>query len=173
LASRAVRAKDTNDLEETAMTSKGSFFGISMGAFLFAGLLVEPHLVHAAAFAQYNGPSPAGLAALGALLVVGLFFGLALYIYMSLALQTIAKKTNTPNGWLAWIPIANLVLMAIIAKRPVWWFLLCLIPVVGIVFVVIIWMGIAEARKKPNWWGILLIVPIANLIVPGYLAWAD
>jgi hypothetical protein len=34
-------------------------------------------------------------------------------------------------------------------------------------------MGVAEARNKPNWWGILMIVPVVNLIVPGYLAWAD
>jgi hypothetical protein len=44
---------------------------------------------------------------------------------------------------------------------------------VNIVFIIIVWMGIAEARNKPNWWGILLIVPVANIIVPGYLAWSD
>jgi hypothetical protein len=38
---------------------------------------------------------------------------------------------------------------------------------------VLLWMAIAEARKKPNWWGILTIVPVVQLIVPGYLAWAD
>ena len=45
-------------------------------------------------------------------------FGLAAYLYMSLALQTIATKTNTANTWLAWIPIANLFLMLGIAKKP-------------------------------------------------------
>jgi len=30
-----------------------------------------------------------------------------------------------------------------------------------------------EARGKPSWWGILMIVPCVNLIVPGYLAFAD
>ena len=95
------------------------------------------------------------------------------YIYMSLALMTIATKTNTPNGWLAWIPIANLFLMLTIAGKPAWWLLLCLIPLVNIVILIIVWMAIAEARHKPNWWGILIIVPVINLIVPGYLAWAD
>ena len=95
------------------------------------------------------------------------------YVYGALAVQTIAKKTNTENGWMAWVPIANLFLMANIAKKPVWWGVLCLVPFVGIVFIILIWMGIAEAVKKPNWWGILLIVPVVNLIVPGYLAWAD
>lgn len=102
-----------------------------------------------------------------------LIFALAMYVYVALALQTIAQKTNTENGWWAWIPIINIVLMLNIAKKPVWWIILCLIPIVNIVIIVIVWMAIAEARGKPSWWGILFIVPAVQLIVPGYLAWAD
>ena len=98
---------------------------------------------------------------------------LAMYVYMALALQTIATKTNTENPWIAWIPIINLVLLLNIAKKPIWWFILLLIPVVGIVVGIIIWIGVAEARGKPSWWGILLIVPLVGIIVPGYLAWSD
>jgi len=102
-----------------------------------------------------------------------LLFALAGYVYMSLALQTIATKTNTANAWLAWIPIANLFLMLSIGKKPTWWFLLFLVPLVNIVMVIMVWMAVAEARGKPNWWGILTIVPVANLVVPGVLAWSD
>ena len=102
-----------------------------------------------------------------------LVFIAVLYIYVSLALMTIATKTNTENAWLAWIPIANVFLMLSIAKKPMWWFVLCLIPLVNIVIFIIVWMAIAEARNKPGWWGILMIVPLVGLIVPGYLAWAD
>jgi len=90
-----------------------------------------------------------------------------------LALQTIAAKTNTANAWLAWIPIANLILMLTVAKKPLWWLLLLLIPIVGLVVGIMVWMAIAEARGKPNWWGILMLVPVANFVVPGYLAWSD
>ena len=102
-----------------------------------------------------------------------LFFLVVIYGYVALALMTIATKTNTPNGWLAWIPIVNVFLMLNIAQKPAWWFILCLIPLVNIVIIIIVWMAIAEARHKPNWWGILMIVPLVNLIVPGYLAWSD
>jgi Family of unknown function (DUF5684) len=88
-------------------------------------------------------------------------------------LQTIADKTKTENSWLAWIPIANLVLMLNIAKKPMWWIILFLVPFVNIVIAIMVWMAVAEARGKPSWWGILTIVPIANLIVPGVLAWSD
>jgi hypothetical protein len=113
------------------------------------------------------------VAALGAMMVVFLLFFAVFYVYIALALQTIAKKTNTENAWLAWIPIVNIILMLNIAKKPLWWFILLLIPLVNIVIAIIVWMAIAEARGKPNWWGILMIVPVVNLIVPGYLAWAD
>jgi hypothetical protein len=96
-----------------------------------------------------------------------------LYAYIAFSLQTIATKTNTENGWLAWIPIANVYLMCKIAGKPGWWLLLFLIPLVNIVIPIIIWMGIAEARNKASWLGILVIVPIANLILPGYLAFSE
>ena len=95
------------------------------------------------------------------------------YVYVALALQTIAQKTNTANGWLAWIPIANIILMLEIAKKPIWWIILFFIPLVNLIMSIIVWMGIAEARRKPSWWGILFIIPVVNLIVPGYLAWSD
>lgn len=137
---------------------------------LLAALLLLPAT---ALLAQSEGPGPAVALAGGATMVVFCIFVVAAYVYTSLALQTIANKTNTQNAWLAWIPIANVFLMIQIAKKPIWWIILCLIPLVNIIILIVIWMGIAEARGKPSWWGILMIVPIANLIVPGYLAWAD
>lgn len=125
------------------------------------------------AFAQEEGGGAAGVAALGAIMMVFLLIAAAMYVYVSLALMTIAKKTNTENPWLAWIPIINIILMLNIAKKPLWWFILFLIPLVNIVIAIIVWMAIAEARHKPNWWGILMIVPFVNFIVPGYLAWSD
>lgn len=120
-----------------------------------------------------DAPTGAQAAVMGVMVLFMLAFAAAAYIYMGLALQTIAKKTNTENPWLAWIPIANVILMLNIAKKPLWWIVLMLIPLVNFVIVIIVWMAIAEARNKPNWWGILFIVPGVNLIVPGYLAWSD
>jgi hypothetical protein len=61
------------------------------------------------------------------------------------------------------------------AKRPIWWAILALIPIVNICWIVmgvIVWMDISKARGKEAWLGVLMIVPIANLVVPGYLAWS-
>lgn len=103
---------------------------------------------------------------------------LALYIYTSIALMTIAKKTRTENAWLAWIPIANFYLVTQIAGVSGFWTLALLaifIPIVGSLFVagVGIWMfwRIAEKRRFPGWLSLLLLIPVVNLVVLGILAW--
>ena len=100
-------------------------------------------------------------------------FLIGFYIYFALALQVTAAKTNTPNGWFAWIPILNIFLMLAAAGKPGWWFLLLIVPIVNIVIAVIIWMAIAEKRNKPSWYGILILLPFVNFIVPGIIAWPD
>jgi hypothetical protein len=137
--------------------------GVGLGAVLVSA---------SAAWGQSSNQSiPPAMA--GSILTIVLVCGLATYVYMALALQTIAVKTNTANPWLAWVPIANAILMLQIAKKPLWWIILFAIPVVNIVIVIMVWMGVAEARQKPNWWGILAIVPLVNMVVPGYLAWSE
>jgi hypothetical protein len=123
------------------------------------------------AAAQQDARIPTAM--LGGFMFIFFIFFLVFYVYLALALQTIAQKTDTENAWLAWIPIAQIVLMLNIAKKPIWWIILFLIPLVSLVMAIIVWMGIAEERGKPNWWGILLIVPGVGLIVPGYLAWSE
>ena len=150
---------------------RARFSSLSLRALCMALLAVL--LSGGAALAQESESSGPFAALTGMVLILCLGFVVAAYVYISLALQTIADKTNTANSWLAWIPIANVFLMLSVAKKPMWWFILFLIPLVSLVMLVLVWMPIAEARGKPNWWGILMIVPLANIVVPGYLAWAD
>jgi len=146
--------------------------------FSLIGLIAVPLLLlfsATALLAQDSSSSDGTMPALfaGGMLLFVLVIGAAFYVYFALALSTIGTKTHTENPWLAWIPIANIVLMLNVAKKPIWWIVLFFIPIVSLVMAIIVWMAVAEARGKPNWWGILLIVPVVGLIVPGYLAWAD
>lgn len=120
-----------------------------------------------------QGKDQIPVAFLGGFLVIFLICIVVFYVFMALAVQTIANKTHTENAWLAWIPIANIFLLLNIAKKPLWWFLLILIPIANIVVAILVWMAVAEARNKPNWWGILMILPLVNLVALGYLAWSD
>lgn len=106
-------------------------------------------------------------------IVPTLLIGLAVYVYYAVSLMTIAGKTETENGWMAWVPILNILLMCRVAGRPGWWLLLMLVPFVNIVVTIVLWMGIAEARGFASWWGVMMIVPFVSIIVPGYLAFAE
>jgi hypothetical protein len=152
---------------ETPMKAKARILSRLGWLLTLAAILVPAR----PALAQTDNRVPAAF--MGAFLFIFCIILVVAYVYHALALQTIATKTNTENAWFAWIPILNIILMLNIARKPIWWIILFLIPLVNIVFIIIVWMGIAEARNKPNWWGILLIVPVANIIVPGYLAWSD
>ncbi len=105
-------------------------------------------------------------------LPIAIALWIAGYVYLALALSTLARKTNTARAWWAWIPILNVVLVLRIARKPVWWIVLLLIPVVNIVLAALIWKSVAKVRQKSGWWGAVAIVPVVNLIVPGYLAWS-
>lgn len=144
----------------------------SSSAVKWAAILAVTLLSVSAAFAQ-DYRSPAAPAMAGGTFIFFLLVVAAGYVYTALAVQTIAAKTNTENPWLAWIPIANIILLLNIAKKPIWWIVLFLIPLVNIIIIIMVWMSVAEARGKPSWVGVLLIVPFVGAIVPGYLAWAD
>jgi len=106
-------------------------------------------------------------------MIIALVIGLAFYVYMAYSLMVIAKKTNTPNEWMAWIPILNYWLMVQIARQQILWFILFLIPCTSPIALIFVWMKIAEARGKPSWWGFMWLVPIMNIITPGYIAFSD
>lgn len=109
---------------------------------------------------------------------VSMAAGLLAYLYAAFALMAMARKTGTPNGWLGFIPIANVYLMTQIAKLP-WWWTLCvaaaLVPVIGglvmLAAMIYIWWRIAERLGRPGWWSLLLLVPIVNLVIIGVMAW--
>ncbi len=109
---------------------------------------------------------------------------LVTYVYFAITLQMVAKKTQTSNSWLAWVPIGNIVLMCMVARRPLWWVpLIIILPVtiIGIIpafiMMVLIFMGIADARDKPKWLAALICVPFINGIGAffywGYLAFSS
>jgi len=109
---------------------------------------------------------------MGATIIIFYIIG---YVYLSLCLHLIVSKTNTSPAWLAWIPIANVVLLLMVADKPIWWIILLFIPLVNIVWIVLgilAWMGVAEKRGKPSWIGILMILPFVNFIILGYLAFS-
>lgn len=102
-----------------------------------------------------------------------ILISIALYFYVTFSLFTIARKTHCETAVLAFVPLLQVIPLVQAANKSLLWILLLLIPLVNIVAIVLIWMGIAEARGKPGLIGLLMLVPVLNLGVIGYLAYAD
>lgn len=128
------------------------------------------------------------------ILVVSLAIMLIFYVYYALCLQFIAKKTNTLNAWMAWVPILNLFLILNIAQIKyrvviipfVTFFVLIAAssfafaggPLVGLIFAgaillnsiyflfltAYIWYKVAVARKKSS--GLAIVLTILMFISP-------
>jgi hypothetical protein len=64
-----------------------------------------------------------------------IIFLIIFYVYYSLVLQTISKKLNYSKPWLAWIPLANLFLYPILAKRSWLYGFVYIIPFAFIPFI--------------------------------------
>jgi len=124
--------------------------------------------------------------AMAALLAFGgaIFFVLLIvYVYCSICLQIIAKKTDQRPAWMAWVPIANLFLMCKIGKMDYKWLLLLLVsfvpligpffgPICALFWTAFVWYKIALARGKEGWMGAITIIPVVGFFTMGYLAFS-
>jgi hypothetical protein len=101
------------------------------------------------------------------------FFGvvaLACYVFFGILLTILANKTNTPNAWMAWVPVLSAILLCRIGRRSPWLILLLIVPLVNIAVLIFIFMGVCEARGKPPIAGLLMLVPVVNFFVLIWLA---
>jgi len=124
-----------------------------------------------------------GAALFAEMAILGAIIAIAVYVYLAFTWMTIAKKLGYDKGWLAWIPIVQLVLLPILAKKHWAWVFILLIPIVNIIFTIIWVWNIYEQRKYPGWLSLIYIVMaipfiewlgwIGYLIIQGLVAWSD
>ena len=62
-------------------------------------------------------------------------------------------KAGKP-GWAAMIPIYNIIVILQIAGKPLWWIILCLIPLVNIIIGILVSIAVAEKFGKGTGFGV-------------------
>ncbi len=72
---------------------------------------------------------------------------IALCVFGLIGLALTYSKAGKPS-WGAFIPIYNVVLLLRIARRPLWWIILLMIPLVNVVVFIVISIDIAKAFGK-------------------------
>jgi len=86
---------------------------------------------------------------------------LAILVFMIAAGWKLYEKAGQP-GWAAIVPIYNIVILMKIIKKPTWWVLLFLIPIVGFVISIIVALEMAKVFGKSSGFavGLILLSPI-------------
>ncbi len=97
---------------------------------------------------------------------------LAAYLYFTFAQFKIAQKLRYENAWFAFIPLLNTIQLIQMAQKPLWWFLLCLIPFINIVCFAILWINVAKYVGHAPILGFLTIIPVVNFITIGVLGFS-
>jgi hypothetical protein len=92
-------------------------------------------------------------------MVGGILGGLAgslLGLVVLVAMWKVYTKAGKP-GWAVLIPIYNFIVLLEIVGRPVWWFILLLIPLVNVVVVIMIAFDLARSFGKGSGFGLGLV----------------
>lgn len=87
------------------------------------------------------------------------------YILCAWLQWRIAKKTGPEeNAWWAYVPIMNTFLLIKMAARPMWWFLLLLVPLVNVVTFAMLWISVSQRAGQAGYWGFFAILPGINIV---------
>ena len=84
------------------------------------------------------------VAAAGAATAFGLVVGLVGYVVGGLGLMGVFTKAGKP-GWAAFVPIYNLIVLLEVVGRPLWWFVLFLIPGVNVIAMIIVMHDLSKS----------------------------
>jgi len=102
-----------------------------------------------------------------------LYIYIALYFYFAFMQSKIAARIGHEYPFWAYIPILNFIQQIQLARKDVFWFILCLIPIINIIAFIFIWMDIARQCGKSPLWGLMATAPLLNIFAFGYLAYSD
>jgi len=78
--------------------------------------------------------------------IIGIIY-LAVVVLMIVSVWKIFSKAGQP-GWASIIPIYNIIVLLQIVKRPIWWIILMIIPLVNLIVAIIVTIDLAKAFGK-------------------------
>jgi hypothetical protein len=93
---------------------------------------------------------------------------LILVLLIIIGMWKVFEKAGKP-GWAAIIPIYNIIVLLEITGKPIWWFILMLIPLVNLIVFIIVLVELARRFGKGVGFAIgLLILPFVFYPVLGF-----
>jgi hypothetical protein len=101
---------------------------------------------------------------------MGFIFTLFYLVFLAVGVAALVgmwkafEKAGQP-GWAGIVPIYNIYVLTLMAKKPVLWVVLCIIPCVQIYFLILLLMEIAKLFGKEPIFGLLMFVGVGWLIL--------
>lgn len=93
---------------------------------------------------------------------------LAIFIVVIAGMWKMYVKAGQP-GWAVLVPIYNIIVLIQIAKKPVWWIVLFLIPIVSLIAMILVSIEIAKNFGKPTSFAIgLILLPFVFYPILGF-----
>lgn len=102
-------------------------------------------------------------------MLIGIIY-LAIIVLLIVANWKIYEKAGKP-GWASIIPIYNIIVLLEIVKKPLWWIVLLLIPVVNIVIAIILINALAKSFGKSTGFAVGMI--LLSFVFYPMLAFSD
>jgi len=111
-------------------------------------------------YGDYPGAAGMATGVIAIYLIVGLL--------MIISLWKIYTKAGKP-GWAAIIPIYNIIVLLEIVDKPLWWFLLMLIPLVNIIISIIVSLELAKKFGQSVGFAVgMILLPIIFYPILGF-----
>jgi hypothetical protein len=85
--------------------------------------------------------------------IISMLLMLAVLIAIIAGVWKVFVKAGQP-GWASLIPIYNVVVVLQIVGRPLWWLVLLIIPIVGMVVAIIVSIDMAKSFGKSTGFGV-------------------
>ncbi len=95
------------------------------------------------------------------------------HLVMAYALWKMAERLGEESKWYAFVPVLNVVLLLKLAKRPIWWLVLFLLPIANIVVLIVVTMDVCARFGLNKWWGLLAVLSPFNLVLYLYMALSE
>jgi len=116
-------------------------------------------------FRPEHHPAPSGHSALGGVLglifgLIGAVIGLGVAAVMVFSMWKLFAKAGQP-GWMAIVPIMNLLVLLKMTNKPVWWIVLFCIPGVNAIAMILLTISLAQAFGQSMGFAIgMLFLPV-------------
>ena len=120
----------------------------------------DPELMKKALEAQRNAMPPQQAAQAKSLVITYLILILVVSLLLIVSMWVVFEKAGEA-GWKSLIPIYNAYVLMVISGKPGWWFLLLLVPIVGVIILLLAMLSLAERFGRGAVFGIgLFFLPM-------------